>query len=437
MEMKNRILKDRKISIWGCGYLGYTSTIKFQQAGFFVKVYDFNMSRLESLRNDRYPDVESIDLWTSSGEIPKINVSKVSIASSIHDMFESSVHIVSFPSEDNEKRNLLKKLSDIFVENKDLIDEPLIIFQSAGIPRGIERDFIRSLKNSGVNCLYASAFRSDWVIEEFIDGNKAQVIAGYDEKALAAVSSFMDLLEIKYATLSSIEEAEVYENAQKAIHYTVSGFLNELSLSYPGIDIRRLSKLLVENIEPEEISAGLGTLKYKIANSLDHLIGGVKNENYFSVLKSVQRDNISILFYYCDLIVKKGFKKVCILGLSTKGVFKDVRLSPSVIMAEYLIKLGCKVLIHDPLFSEKEVLDILPYAEFLNIDKKAIDVDVILILRNTGFYRTFSQEDMDLKGITKAKIIIDDTGMFNNYDYSDETLYHVPGDGKLTELIEY
>jgi len=335
MGILNKVLHDKKISIWGCGYLGYTSTIKLQSAGFFINLYDLNIDRLEALKEDRYPDIDAVDLWTGTGEMPKLDMSRISIASSPDEMFESSIHIISFPSEDGRKRKILKQLSDIFIEKKDLLNTPLIIFQSAGTPREVEYDFIGNLKDSGLHCLYAAAFRSDWIIEEFLSGNKKQVVAGYDKEALDGICAFMDLLGTKHTTLSSIEEAEVYENAQKAIHYTLSGFLNELSLSYPGIDIRKLSKLLIKNIEPEEISVGLGTLKYKIANSLDHLIDGVKKENYFSVLKSVQRDNVSVLFYYCDLIAKKGYKKVCILGLSTKGVFKDVRLSPGVIIAEY------------------------------------------------------------------------------------------------------
>ncbi len=60
--------------------------------------------------------------------------------------------------------------------------------------------------------------------------------------------------------------------------------------------------------------------------------------------------------------------------------------------------------------------------------------DALFIFRDHSNYRFLSQINIDEKGISKTKIIIDDVGIFKNFKFSEKTLYHIPGDGNLSEL---
>ena len=434
MKFIDKLLMNKKVSVWGGGYLGYTTVIRLQSAGFFVNLFDFGGNRIHGLKDGSFPDIVQKEAWTTSGELPLVSPYRLNICTEASQMFNSQLHIISFPEVETREQNLSVKLKQIMVENIDRLKGSLFLFQSAEIPRTIENSFIKKLENIGVACSYASAFRSDWTIEEFLTNSKVQVIAGYDQESLEKAKSFFDLLEMKYEVLSSIEEAEVYENAQKAARITLSAFLNQLSLSYPGIDIRKMTKLLLKNIGDQNDLLSIGSLKYNIANSIDHLVSGIKGENYLSILRDAESGNISILFKYADLIKEKGVKKVCIFGISSKDTFKDIRFSPSVILAEYLNKIGITVLIDDPHYDKDDILTIFPFAQYFDINTDKMNSDALFIFRDHNKYKFLSQNDINETGISQTKIIIDDVGIFKNFKFSEKTLYHIPGDGNLIEL---
>ena len=72
-DFKSRVLGSKKISVWGLGYLGYTTLLTLQKNGFTATVYDFNQSRLDDLKIAAYPGVEQINGWTKEGKIPQLD----------------------------------------------------------------------------------------------------------------------------------------------------------------------------------------------------------------------------------------------------------------------------------------------------------------------------------------------------------------------------
>ena len=48
---KEQLLTLRRVSIWGLGYLGYTSLIMLQSKGISADVHDFNETRINGLKN--------------------------------------------------------------------------------------------------------------------------------------------------------------------------------------------------------------------------------------------------------------------------------------------------------------------------------------------------------------------------------------------------
>lgn len=434
MNFIEKLLKNKTISVWGGGYLGYTTTIRLQSAGFIVNLFDFSSSRICGLKDGSFPNKAQKELWSSRGELPFVNSSRLNICTEASQMFNSELHIISFPAIETKGQNLLVELEQIVTENMGRLDAPLFLFQSAEIPGTIENSFIERIEKKGIDWSYASAFRSDWTVEEYIANSKVQVLAGYNEKSLEKAQKIFDLLKINYVVLSSIEEAEIFENAQKSVKFILSAFFNQLSLSYPSIDIRKMTKLLIDNINNRDNLLNIGSLKYQIANSIEHLMSGITAENYLSILKDAESGNISILFKYADLIKKKGITKVCILGISSKDTYKDIRFSPSVILAEYLNKCGITVSIDDPHYDKDDILGIFPFARYFNIDTDKLDSEALFIFREHDNYRFLSQRDIDEKGISSAQIVIDDVGIFRNFKFGEQTIYHIPGDGNLSKL---
>ena len=49
LNLKERLLKTKEVSIWGLGYLGYTLLLRLQGLGFRAKVFD-----LSSMNNKKF-----------------------------------------------------------------------------------------------------------------------------------------------------------------------------------------------------------------------------------------------------------------------------------------------------------------------------------------------------------------------------------------------
>ena len=167
---KDRLLNSKKVSVWGIGYLGYTTILRLQENGFYSSIYDFNTERLDEIQNLKYPGKEQRNSWSKNGKIPSLNHEKLDIVKDNSLLFDNNVHIVSFPNTDQVGYTDLAKL---FLQNRDKLNNSLIIFQSAGIPRTIDGQFDKIMQDNGLNIDIVTVFRSDWIIEDFfINNNK-------------------------------------------------------------------------------------------------------------------------------------------------------------------------------------------------------------------------------------------------------------------------
>lgn len=115
-DFKELLLQTKTISVWGVGYLGYTTILRLQKNGFYTTIYDFNESRLDDLVDGNYPNKEQLNSWSKNGKMPTLNFEKLEIVKDNKLLFENNVHIISFPNSD--KFNYLE-LAKLFVNNKD------------------------------------------------------------------------------------------------------------------------------------------------------------------------------------------------------------------------------------------------------------------------------------------------------------------------------
>jgi len=117
--------------------------------------------------------------------------------------------------------------------------------------------------------------------------------------------------------------------------------------------------------------------------------------------------------------------------MSSHNAKKDLKFSPSVILAEYLSKNGFFVEVQDEHFSKNEINEILPEVNVVSL--KDINTEVVFIMNLNKSYKFLTQKDIEEYGFTKAKIIIDNTGFFKVFDFK-ETIYHNLCDGNLTRI---
>ncbi len=435
-DFKQRLISTKRISVWSLGYLGYTTLIYLQAKGFYADINDFiEPDRVHSLVAGNYPVNDFNESWSSKGNIPLLNLSKVSVTRDIKEMFHNPVHFICFPGKPEVgDGNRLEDLSKHFINNKNEITEALVIFLSAETPGDIEKYFIDPVTEAGVNCHYASAFRTDWSIEELLSARKRQVIAGFDKPSLDKAKILFDIFDEAYVTLSSIKEAEIFENTRRSLQYTISTFVNQISLSYPDIDIRKMGRwMLNENIF-DDIYLSIGTMGYKSAAAIGNLLEGSRYSALLTLLQDAESANVYSILSYAEMISKYKVKNVTILGISEKGDLKDIRLSPSLILAEWLLNAGINVRIHDPYFSAEEIRKLLPNANYVDILSESSKNECVVIMTPHLAYRFFTQDMFENSGLNSAKLVIDNTGLWKNLTFSGKTIYHIPGDGKFEAL---
>lgn len=430
-KFKEHLLRTKQVSVWGIGYLGYTTILKLQSMGFTANIFDITDTGFDEKRkrND-FPGTELIHSWSESGNVPPIDYSKLYLAD-IDAMFNSQVHIFAFPVFYKGGKSLIDKMTDLFVKQKEKLDDKLIIFLSAGPPGTIERHIVDVLRRNNVNCSIATAFRNDWTVEEFLRKDKKRVLAGNDVKSLSKIEFFYDMLGIKYKTLSSIKEAEIYENARNGIQYATTVFINQLALAYQGTNIRAMTEYLLEDVELNESHLSIGAGGYKMPYFIQSILDGSQNPHALSLIQEVHNINLSMILMYAEKIKKRGIKSVTILGLSVRGNQKDIALSPAVILAEYLSKSGMMVCIDDPFYDKESLSEILPACKSIDIFKDKLEAEALFVMTDHNKYKYITQEDIDSLGINKIPLIIDNIALFKNFKFNHSTVYHAIGDGNL------
>jgi UDPglucose 6-dehydrogenase len=426
-QFKEKLFHQKKVAVWGIGYLGYTTALRLQSRGFTPVIYDFTKERLIGLENGTYPAIEQRESWSIKTDLPALDLNNLLIASNSDEMFDVAVHIISFPASDSGDINRYELLSDIFSRKLSLLKSSLVLFQSAEIP-GMIDTYISNILDNSKELYFASIFRSDWLIEEFLTDNSSRAIAGNNNKAYDLATYFMSIFNIDSFRLKTIKLAEIYENSKKSLQYTHAAFMNQLSVSYAKEDVREIINHLINEVSFEKDPLSVGSIGHKTASANEHLLAGATIAEDLTILNEAQKTNFSIVLRYADLLKQRDVKSVLILGASVRADQKDIRLSPSIMLMQYLIQIGILVSIIDPIYSDAEIKDFNTNVHVGSLNDK---VDAVICMVGHTAFRMTSQIKLESTAIYSTKIFIDNPGVFKELIFSNETIYHIPGDGKL------
>lgn len=433
------ILKTKTVSVWGVGYLGYTTMLKFQNSGFNILAYDLNAQQLEQFLNGKQPTKTQIANWSGMGYLPKLDYSKIKVAINPKELFESShLHMFAMPRfhyHSVKDEDITKRLSDIFSRNlKNSKTTPLIVFESAFVPGYIEKYFVKALKKHKLTCsrnYYLGAlFRTDWSMEKFINHKDRMPIGGCCAKTRAVMKKLFSHLDMPTIDLGSVKEAEIYVNSVSAIQAMVSDFIRQLVLGYPSANMKRLSEALFRNITLEDCALNIGTGGEKMTRGADNLIQGSDNPGNLSLLKEFQDINISSVLSYGEYIIRHGYKSVTILGASYRGNQKDLTLSPSITLADYLLRNSVKVLLNDPFCTKNEIRKLVKGVEIIDFPSRAFSTEALVVASDHTVYKHLSQQALN-RVQKKTKLIIDNYGIWPHLSFAKKTRYHQVGDGSL------
>jgi len=237
IDLINKI-RDAKaiVGVIGIGCIGLSLLDAFAAAGFSIRGYDKDASRVKLLQDKLNPFYGiNIDHFLES-----LGNGMGKISSEDEVLQNSDVIIISVPTSLDEHNNpdlscLRKALKTV---EKYVKDEQLIVLQSSTYPGCTEQEFLPLLKNSGKKAYLAH-------VPEIADiGNPShtfdqipRIVSGVDAKSLEIVSLLYQKIGCDVVPCSSTAVAEAAKLLQNSYRLINISFINELKIMLDRMNI--------------------------------------------------------------------------------------------------------------------------------------------------------------------------------------------------------
>lgn len=435
MSTLSEMIKRKKVAVWGMGYLGYTTALVLQSRGLEIEFFDpVGDSKSEYLKGD-YPNSWQRYAWSRTGNMPPLKEQSVSICEHPDELFQSGVevHIVCLPAtyRHEDYNSNMQKLKELFLKGLKNLNGCLVIFQSASGPGTLRRDFFLPLVESFPELEVATAFRADWNLEDFFSEKSAQMISGFSSKAADSAAQLYSFLGFQVELLDSVEEAEFIENSKNALEFCVNSFLNQLTLGYPDIDIRKCSAKILQRMSLEKYKPNISLGEYRMPTAVEHLLRESVYTEHLSLLNETLSSQFTMIMELVDYIIRHDLGPVTILGL---GVGSDITMSTSLVIAERLIANDVEVCLHDPAHPARRIKSLLPQSGTFAFEEGIPKETKTILIQSDWFgYRNIDQEQINLTVDGFVEQVFDGSGVWSHLEFK-QTKYDQIGNGALDLL---
>lgn len=384
VELKNKVIKKKiNVGIIGLGYVGLPLALTISEKGIKVIGFDINKNYVNSINNG-----ESYIHHIDSKRIKKQNRrGKLFATEDFKEIKKTDVIVICVPTPLNDFREPdLSFINNTMINIKDFLKKgQLLILESTTYPGTTEEKIKPFLEKQGLKTgeniyLAYSPEREDPGNTIFKTENTPKVLGGITKKCTFLGKIFYESFVKDVFTVSSTRAAEMtklVENVQRAVNI---GLVNELKLISESLNIDIYEIIRAASTKPFGFTPffpgpGLGGHCIPI----DPFYLSWKAKEYGMNLKFIElagEINSSMPNYVVNKISEyfnnncKTIKnsKIIILGLSYKKNIDDLRESPSLKIADLLIKLGAEVSYSDPYF------EILPKLRNYNINIKNVNL---------------------------------------------------------------
>jgi len=169
-----------------------------------------------------------------------------------------------------------------------------------------------------------------------------------------------------------------------------------------------------------------GTGGYCIPLSSRYVLNGASGADKLSILSSTIQTDQNLPNIVAEVVVRKGAKKVGILGLAYKGDLKVHTLSPTIRMVSHLRQKGVAVKVHDPYYLPEEIEQICGAGTF-RFPEDLGQFDTILIVADHRDYQAVPRNQI-LANLKKCQLILDNVGIWDDLNLGETGIeYHIAG----------
>lgn len=432
MSLREELLSGRKkIGVWGTGYIGFSSMAYFSSNGVQVLGYDINPKMVEKVNAGEIP-VENLEYWLGFDIKELRDAGLIEATSDWEKMIspEIAVHLVAIPTE-KEGKPWDGPLQDVITKLASCkgVSKPLVIIESTLTPGRTDEIIIPILEKAGLkvgsDIFVGVAPRRDW----FISADKSlknlpRIIGGTTPETTALMREALGIVCDQLLDAPDHRHAEMIKSVENAYRHMDITLSNQLTQAFPHLNMTEVLRLVGTKWNIGTYHPSFGTGGYCIPLSSQYVLLGAEKPEVLTLLKDTMDADGQMPSIVADSIVKRGAKKVGILGLSYKGDLKVHILSPAKKIIQRLKEKGVEVKLHDPYFSEEEVKSITGVESFVFPDDLS-GFDTILIVADHKKYTSTPYQKI-LDRLKNCKLIIDNPGIWNKLPFECE--YHEAGD---------
>lgn len=427
-----------KIGVWGAGYIGYSTMAHFARSGVSGIAVDVIPEKVEAF-NRGESGIFGLREWLRIEVEPLARAGLMQATLDYERLLlpDVLVHFVCIPTEKgNQPYN--QHLVDVITKlagAKQASEErpPLIIIESTLTPGTTDTVIIPILeahgKKIGRDILLGVAPRRDW----FVDDTKSlkeldRIFGGYDYRSSQAIQQVLGIICDHLHAASSHRTAEMVKSFENAYRHMEITLANQLSLAFPGEDIRETLRLAGTKWNINTYYPGFGTGGYCIPLSSRYVIAGAERPEELTLLADTIETDSHINRMIAQSMVARGLKTVGVLGLSYKANLKVSVLSPTLPFVEEMLSNGIKVKLCDPLYSAQEIQDLAGVPSF-DFPVGLQEFDGVIAIVN---HNHFSQCLDEIPGhLSSCKFILDNHGIWSGLKaqfYAQGIDYHISGD---------
>lgn len=437
MALKEKLLSGEKsIGVWGIGYIGYSSMAHFANRGVRCLGTDVDADKVGKINKGILP-IKNIEYWLGFDTRPLVTTGMMKATTEWQQLISEDVpvHLICIPTEkDDVPYNgiLVDVVGKLCRFNKSgAKSPPLIIIESTLTPNTTEQIIIPAFEKKGMkvgrDILVGVAPRRDWFISpEKNLRNLPRVVGGTTPETTALMGEVLGIVCDTILPAKDHRHAELVKSIENAYRHVEITLANQLSLAYPDIDMRQVLALVGTKWNIGTYHPSFGTGGYCIPLSSQYVLSGTRSADRLSILNSAIETDRNLPLLVAEAVVKKGARKVGILGLAYKGDLKVHTLSPTLRIVARLKEKGIAVKVHDPYYTAGEIKQICD-AETFRFPGDLGQFDALLIVADHRDYQAIPRNQIlgNLKG---CKLVLDNVGIWNELNLGEMGIeYHVAG----------
>ena len=424
-----------KIAIWGTGYIGLSTMAFFAKNKVKCVGYDIDKKKVNLINAGNFP-IKEIKGWFGFNIKNLVKLNYLKATNDYTTFYDNSfiAHFIAIPTEQDGKPyfkilfNVLQRLVKILKKKNKI--KPVIIIESTLSPKCSEKKVLPFFKKHnlipGKDFIYGVAPRRDWFVEN--TKSLVEIDRVFGSTNIASSKIIKNILSIVCKNLheaTSHKVSEMVKSIENSYRHMEITLANQLSIAYPNENMREVLKLVGTKWNVGTYHPGFGTGGYCIPLSSKYVLNEVKNKSKLTLLRETIKTDNNINILIAKSLIKKGYKKIGVLGLSYKGNLKVAILSPVIPFIQHLKSKGISVNVFDPHYSKKEINEIVGVNSF-NYPEDLSKFDCIVITTNHKEFKTNSRKL--IKYLKNCNFILDNMKVWEKINFPQNIDYKISGE---------